>query len=176
MTTWAVLASGPSMSQGLADHLRGKCLVVAVSDVYRLAPWADALVSHDKVWWEQHPEAMKFQGRKFCGRNYPGTEQLSSEGFFAGGCNSGLQGMRVAQMLGANRILLLGFDLSAERGHHFFGKHPKPLRNTTPHRFKCHIAQFRKWKGCPVINCTPGSALKQFPFMTIQESLLGVAA
>jgi hypothetical protein len=168
MSTFAVLGTGPSMSQGLADLVRDKCRVVAVSDSYKLAPWADALVSNDRAWWKQHPEAMKFAGRKFAGAKLSGTEYLMATGIYRAGSNSGLQGLRVAEMLGATRILLLGFDM---RGSHFFGEHPSPLRNTTAKRFAAHIAQFKGWYGTKVINCTPGSALTAFPMMDIREAL-----
>lgn len=168
MTTFAVLATGPSMSQALADYVRDKCKVVAVSDAFLLAPWATALVSNDTAWWREHKDAMQFAGRKFCASGYLQLERLKPGEGFTGGTNSGLQGMRAAQLMGATRILLLGFDM---HGTHYFGTHPAPLRNTTAKRFAVHIKQFRKWTGCPVINCTPGSALKQFPFMDIREAL-----
>lgn len=168
MSTWAVLATGPSMSQELADFVRGKCRAVAVSDAYGLAPWADALVSNDAAWWKAHPEALAFAGRKFCAAHLPGTERIRAQAPFMYGVNSGLQGMRVAELLGATSILLLGFDL---RGSHFFGPHPAPLRNTSPERFRVHIRQFDHWRGCQVINCTPGSALTRFPFGDVHEVL-----
>lgn len=168
MTTFAVLATGESMSQALADYVRGKCSVVAVSDAYKLAPWADALVSNDTSWWRVHHDALNFRGRKFCGARYTGTERIPAVAPFLVGINSGLQGMRVAQMLGATRILLLGFDM---HGTHFFGSHPSPLSNTTAAKFRGHIRQFANWSGCEVINCTPGSALKRFPFSTIEVEL-----
>lgn len=168
MTTFAVLATGPSMSQDLADFVRDKCNVVAVSDAYKLAPWADALVSNDSAWWRQHPLALECSGRKFCGAQFRGTERLMPNARFPSGTNSGMQGLRVAEMLGATRILLLGFDM---RGEHFFGKHPSPLRNTTPERFRVHIRQFDRWRGPEVLNCTPNSAITRFPFADIRDAL-----
>ena len=168
MTTIAVLATGPSMSQELADYVRERCPAVAVCDAYRLAPWAAALVCNDAIWWKVHPEALKFAGRKFCGQAYPGTEFLRGGRGFPAGSNSGLQGLRVAQLLGATRILLLGFDM---RGTHFFGAHPKPLRNSNPSKFASMCNQFRLWRGSPVVNCTPGSALTLFPAADLREAL-----
>lgn len=171
MTVWAVLATGPSMSQDVADFVRGRCRVAAVSDAYRLAPWADALVSNDVTWWRVHSAAVDasgFAGRRFGAARFTGVEIIPPTGAFTHGVNSGLQGMRVAEMLGAKLILLLGFDM---RGAHFFGKHPAPLKNTTPERFRVHLAQFKKWAGCPVINCTPGSALEHFPFGDVRTLL-----
>lgn len=168
MTTFAVLATGPSMSQEQADYVRGRCKVVAVCNAYTLAPWAEALVCNDGIWWKVHPEALKFAGRKFCGQAWPGTEFLRGERGFPAGCNSGYQGIRVAGLLGATRILLLGFDM---HGSHFFGAHPAPLRNSTPQKFKSMASQFRLWRGCPVINCSPGSALQVFPVADLKAAL-----
>lgn len=156
------------MSQELADVVRGKCSAVAVSDGYKLAPWADAMVSNDAAWWTAHPEALEFAGRKFCTAHVQGTERLRTSAPFMYGVNSGLQGMRVAELLGATLIALLGFDM---RGSHYFGPHPAPLRNTSPDRFRIHIRQFDHWRGCRVVNCTPGSALTRFPFADINEIL-----
>jgi hypothetical protein len=169
MSTFAVLATGPSMSQEVADYVRGKCKVVAVSDAYKLAPWADALVSNDRNWWDNNKAAQKFAGRKFASVALPGgVEALPRVGVFGGGINSGLQAMRAAKILGATKILLLGFDM---QGTHYFGPHKHPLRNTTAKRFVKHIEQFNKWSGCQVINCTPRSALKRFPMSTIEQQL-----
>lgn len=167
---FAVLATGPSMSQEVADFVRGKCGVVAVNDAYRLAPWADALVCNDAAWWNVHKDAYEFKGRKFCGVTRKGLEYIPATPRFPAGTNSGLQGCRVAEMLGATRILLLGFDM---HGTHYFGPHPAPLRNTPPHRFKAFLQQFANWKGVPIINCTPGSALTHFPMSTIEAELDG---
>jgi len=167
MSTWAILATGPSMSQEIADYVRGKTGVIAVSNSYLLAPWADALVSNDAAWWKAHPEAFKFKGRKFAGAKVEGTELIKRDAHFGGGCNSGFQAMRVANdVLGATKIVLLGLDM---QGSHFFGDHKPPLKNTVPARFEVHKRQFEKWNGCEVINCTPGSALKAFPMGELEE-------
>lgn len=168
MTTFAVLATGPSMSQAVADSVRGKCGVVAVSDAYRLAPWADALASNDRVWWLHHVEALKFAGPKFTSGTVDGVEKMSHRG----GSNSGLLGIRVAMRLGATRVLLLGYDMG---GTHYFGPHPEPLKNTLPARFEIFKQQFARFEhpGVEIVNCTPDSALTCFPRMTLQEALCG---
>lgn len=165
---WAILATGQSMSQEIADYVRGKCSVIAVSDAYKLAPWADALVSADGSWWKVHADAQRFAGRKFGMAKIEGIEQLKPEKGFESGNNSGFTAMKVAQMLGATKIILLGFDM---HGTHYFGKHPEPLRNTTESRFKGHIRQFDKWNGCEVVNCTEGTALNKFPKANLKDVL-----
>jgi hypothetical protein len=167
MSLFAVLATGPSMSQALADRVRG-IRAVAVSDAYRLAPWADAMVSADEKWWRHHPEALRFRGHKFCGLKCPGTVRLPRSHEFPPGTNSGLQGMRVAQMLGATKILLVGFDM---HGSHFFGPHGGTLKNTSLERFEAFKAQFATWRGCEVVNCTTGSGLTCYRMGSLDAEL-----
>lgn len=169
MTTIVILASGPSMSQAIADQVRAALPAICVADAYRLAPWALALVANDRKWWEQHPAAGKFAGRKFCGVRYPGTERLARTWACPPGVNSGMKACDVAQReFGATRILLCGFDM---RGSHFFGPHPAPLANSTEAKFQTMIRQFRRWRGAQIVNCTPGSALTQFPIADLDEAL-----
>jgi hypothetical protein len=174
LTTFVVVGTGESLTHAQIDHvhsayLAGACRAVAVNNAYKLMPWASALVGNDRIWWQTNPDALKFAGPKYCAGVVRGTERLPPEVGFPSDCNSGLQGMRVAAMLGASRILLIGFDL---HGSHYFGKHPAPLRNTTIARFKVHLRQFKRWRGPEVINCTPGSALTQFPMSTLEKDLV----
>jgi hypothetical protein len=160
------------MSAAVAESVKGRCRVIAVSNAYTLAPFAEALVSHDGKWWRNNPDAFTFTGRRFCARaGLSGTEyffckEMRSE--YAIGCNSGLMGMLVARHLGASKIALLGFDM---HGDHFFGKHQPPLKNTSDERRKEHLNQFKRFSGCDVVNCTPGSALKLFPSGRIEDLL-----
>lgn len=171
MSTWAVLATGPSMCQALADSVRGRCYVVAVSDSYRLAPWADAIASSDIAWWRQHPQAMGLPGVKFTAApTWQGADQLARVPEAVSGTNSGLLGLMVAVRMGAKRVLLLGLDL---RGDHFFGRHPEPLKNPDDHRFAVFCRQFEAYRprGVEILNCTPGSALDVYPRADLADCL-----
>lgn len=161
------------MSQSVADSVRGRCSVIAVSDSYRLAPWADVLVSSDVGWWRFHPEAKEFKGRKFTlAPDYAGLEGIERVPGLVTGINSGLFGVKVAAHLGAKRILLFGVDLHSP-GSHFFGRHPDTLRSSSRdhlERFKRQFAQYRP-KGIEIINCTVGSALKCYPVKDLEDCL-----
>lgn len=172
LDTWAVVATGQSLKKEDVDYLRGRCCVAAVSNAFELAPWADALISHDGKWWQAYPEALKFTGRKFCRNMVDGTEQFIPP---ISGCNSGLMAMCVAKMLGAKRIILVGIDM---HGTHYFGRHHRTykmgkveveLNNTTANRFKRHLLQFKVFQGPEVVNCNPESALQQFPFGVLRD-------
>jgi hypothetical protein len=160
------------MSQAIADRVRG-CCAVAVSDSFKLAPWADALASTDGKWWKANPEALKFEGRKFTAA--PSFVKLDeSIERLAVDCstNSGLLGLMVAVKLGAKRVLLCGVDMHSP-GKHFFGEHKAPLRSSKQRHLDLHKQQFMNYrpKGVEIINCTPGSALTCYPVMDLSEVL-----
>lgn len=171
MSTFAILATGQSLTQEDVEYVRGKCRVIAVSNAYTLAPWADALVSNDARWWKAHPEAFEFAGRRFCYEWVDRrVERIKGRHNFRYGINSGLRGALIANdLFRATRILLLGFDM---HGTHYFGPHTHAkLKNTDANRFAIHIKQFDHWDGCEVTNCTPNSALQKFPIKDLREVL-----
>lgn len=158
-----LLAPGPSMSQALADSLRSSEMVGAVSNCFQLAPWADFMAAQDRQWWQKHPEARHFQGRRFSGnRMIPGVERV--ERSFTN-WNSGVLALQVCAQMGATHVRLYGFDM---HGTHFFGLYQNGLGNTTELRRKVHLKQYEDWArknpSVTVVNCTPGSALRCFPF------------
>lgn len=159
----AVLASGPSMSDGLAQDIQSMNLglVVVVNDTFRLAPWADALAAQDAAWWRANPDALQFAGQKFSSNRVEGVGRLSHVNTNR---SSGVLALEVAVMLGATAIDLYGFDM---HGDHFFGRHTKAgLKNTTEGRFQIFQNQFAIWRdthdNVGVTNRTPGSRLQAF--------------
>lgn len=122
--TVAVLASGPSMSQELADSvlsLRRICARRAV----RFAPDADMLVTLDgPMDTEFWPEAKDFAGICIIGFEsddvdamylaIPHERVTLGVGHVIEVRNNGLAAVRLAAMTGASKIVLLGFD----RGHY----------------------------------------------------------
>lgn len=96
-----------------------------------------------------------------------------------GGGNSGFQACNLAVLLGAKRLVLLGFDMrTGENGEsHWHGHHPAGLNNPGQSNFNGWIAHFSgavqdfRQMGVEVINCTPGSALRCFPMARLEETL-----
>lgn len=181
---WAVIGSGQSLNERdislcIAARSSGKLNgIAAISNVaLDFVPSADAIVSHDSKWWRAHPKALELPGEKWC-REWgyssgeepsPKPESIRLYTPSAGSCNSGLFAMEIAhKKYGAERILLLGQDF---HGTHYFGPYSNGLKNTSDSRFAEHIRQFEFWNGCPVINCSPGSALKKFPLMPLDVVL-----
>lgn len=168
--TIAILATGPSMSQAVADGLAGMPRIV-VNDAFRLAPDACALVANDATWWTVNPDALKFAGRRFSCNSVRWVEQVRPRPFIERSTNSGLLALHVAiHYFKAKRVELHGFDMSSANGQHYFGPHTKSrLSNTTPDRFVTFCKQFANYattipKDAVIVNATPGSALRVFPF------------
>lgn len=95
------------------------------------------------------------------------------------GGNSGYQAINLAVLMGAERILLLGFDmkLGAAGRVHWHGDHPETMRQPSGSTFRNWRQKFAaaaidaEQAGIEVVNCTPGSALECFPMATITEAL-----
>lgn len=167
--TWAILASGPSMSKEVAESVR-PFRVIAVSNTYELAPWADVLVSNDKSWWTNTPNAKNFTGEKFCGLAIEPPRDVERFSGAMSGSNSALLAMQIAVSKGAKRILLFGVDLT---GKHYFGDHPAPLRNPSAQRFEIFKKQFAAYqpKGVEIFNCSKSSQLRAYPAASLEDFL-----
>ena len=167
MSTWALLAPGPSASADQAERVRGLRLGV-VGCAYQLAPWADFIASTDAAWWRKYPEAKNLPGLKFSMHHVAGVTKVAIPGL--GVCNSGVLALECAKRQGAERILLFGFDM---HGSHFFGRYENGLSNTTDAKRAVHFRQYEAWRKAnpqiEVINCTAGSALRCFPMVRADE-------
>lgn len=194
--TCVVLASGPSMSQRVADFVRGRCRTIAVNTTYRLAPWADILYAADREWWAGHPSAMEFAGRKVTilantASSLMEFDQLTyveNGGYglldprpthIRTGKNSAYQAMHIAVHLGVKRILMCGIDMRLVDGEeHWHGAHPEGVRKTMPFSLWIslfsQVAPILRMREIEVINCTPGSALHCFKEQRLEDALESV--
>lgn len=168
MTTWALLAPGPSSTAEQAARVHEADIPLgSVGCAYQLSPHAAFIAATDSGWWRKYPDAKARDCPKFTMHTVPGCTHVRMPGF--GVVNSGVLGLEIAKRRGATRILLLGFDM---HGSHFFGPYTNGLSNTADAKRKVHLRQFAQWgKANPkieIINCTEGSALKCF-----QEASLG---
>lgn len=191
--TVAVLASGPSMSAEVAARIRAACIpTVVVNTTFRLAPWAELLYAADHEWWKHTPGALQFEGLKVSVCPVAGVSdphdgvhllrETGKNGFdpdpscIRTGRNSGYQAVHIAAQAGAKRILLCGMDF---QNGHWHPEHEAPLRTTHPDFYDIFRAHFQTLvdplveRGVEVLNCTPGSALRCFPFADLAEVLEG---
>lgn len=189
--TVLILGSGPSLSKSILylSLLKDDVKVIAINDTYKLYPNADILYACDDKWWKHHQGVMGFKGEKFsCFENRKVKDLIlkeynvqivdgtDSKGFGKDkihyGKNSGFQAVNLAILLGAEKIILLGFDMKLDRGKsHFFGEHPFGFAVSPYHSF---IEIFNKAidtvpEGVKIYNATEDSALKCFETINIQD-------
>ena len=179
--TVVVVATGQSLTEEQVSMVRD-LPTIAVNDAFRMAPWAAILYAADRQWWDANPDAAQFPGVKLCAMPGGPALHMRSSGTLGfdpnparvrTGGNSGYQAVHVAIHTGAERILLLGFDM---HGTHYFGPHTKSangkrLKNPSPESFRNWAERFGalNHRGAEIVNCTPGSALECFPKMSLEE-------
>lgn len=188
-----VAGSGPSLSEAPIDYIKRKSVkIIAVNDSYQLLPFADVLYACDAKWWDVHNGVPEFSGEKWSTHDEGSNKKIttaekyglnlvkgeSGKGFSVDtsvihyGDNSGFQAINLAVLLGAKTIFLIGFDMHSKNGRHFFGNHPEPLTNNVVYeRFikNFDLAAQCLPEGLKIINCTPDSAIKCFPFGNLMD-------
>ena len=193
-STVFILGGGPSLAnvpQDAFDGTRG-IRTIAVNDSYLRFPRAEIVYFCDYRWYgwhEKRAEFARFAGLKVSMSpqlvNAPDVRTLKQGERHSvsidpttlhTGSNSGYQACNLAFLLGAARIVLLGFDMRMIDGrHHWHGGHPTQAAGDVyekvmiPH-FRDLIDPF-SLHGCVVVNATPGSALECFLATTLEEEL-----
>jgi|TARA_Y100000310_G_scaffold335800_2_gene418738 hypothetical protein len=189
--TVCILGSGPSAKAADADYVHGKARLIVVNNAFRLAPWADLLYACDFNWWQEYKNPrdgglswVDFEGllvsqdaRAVDALRVPSEDKpgLSLDPLrIHQGANGGYQALNLAVLLGASRVLLLGFDM---KGAHFHQDHPSGLNNPDQQHYARWMENYQttlpdlKRAGVEVINCTWGSALKCYPKKRLKQSL-----
>jgi len=196
--TAVVVGGGPSLTQAQCERAhRAGLKVLAVNDAIRpdRAPFADAHYFCDERWWRWHREKrwyQDFRGLRVTLENpvvvaadptIKSMQNLGRDGLCPArhglhtGRNGGYQAIGLAVHFGVARILLIGFDLkpAADGRSHWHGGHPVPVNPTAYEllmlpMFPSLIGPLAAL-GVELINCTPDSALKCFPRMTLEEAI-----
>jgi hypothetical protein len=194
VTSWpgetvVCIGGGPSLTAADVNAVRGLARVIAINDAYKLAPWADVLYAADKKWIDWHDGVPGFAGVKYSLESNDTTKrpdwqilrntgveglELDPDGLRTG-VNGGYQAINLAAVrYQARRILLLGYDMSADGiQQHWFGEHP----DFQP----CYFDVFRSYfetivaplqaLGVTVINCSRRTALTAFPCASLESEL-----
>lgn len=190
--TVVLIGSGPSLTDDDCDYTEGKaCRVIGTNDAYRMAPWLDVLYAADHGWWQQHIRYVEAAcacqlwtqsavAREQYELNWviltqePGLSD-DPQTIHSGG-HSGYQAMNLAYLMGAKRILLLGYDCQRTEGKdHWFGSHIGGLTTAMDVKdwakaYDSTVDQLRL-NGVDVINCSRDSAITCFPRAPIEAVL-----
>jgi hypothetical protein len=188
--TVVCIASGPSLTKEDCEFVRGKAKVIVINTSYQLAKWADVLYACDGRWWrwnkgakDFNPNGLKFALERRAGQMYPEVKVLRTGKptglsldpmYLNTGKNSGYQAINLAVLMGASKIVLLGYDM--QRGSngdmHWHNEHP--IR--TPHLYREFRERYQtlveplKAAGVEIVNCSRQTALECFPRMPLEQA------
>jgi hypothetical protein len=194
--TVVCIAAGPSLTAADVDLCRGRSRVIAVNKSVILAPWADAFFAADGRMWAWEADRLeRFAGLKFsleltAPSKAAGCVLLRNRGIWGlstdpgaicNGRNSGYGAINLAVLLGAVRILLLGYDCGPgpDGQTHWHGDHPHGAGPTD--------LIFRSWRaayktlpeplaaaGVTVLNASRQTTIEAFPRVALEAVLDGI--
>jgi hypothetical protein len=152
----------------------------------------------DPAWWRHRKGLPEFTGLKVAWSGaqvefpdllrveiakdlseYSNRMAFEKTGRIGGGGNSGFQALNLAAQLGASRVLLIGFDMHARGGVHWYGRNGWPMANNPDEsQFPALALGLRRRCACPgekgvdVVNASPFSDLKGFRRMSSRPTPL----
>lgn len=172
LKTFVCIASGPSLNARDCERVRASGFpTIAVNNSWQLAPWCDHLYAGDLAWWDAHiaqvPEGPKHWS---CTRQAVAKHGLNWHEAY-GEYNSGLRAIELAFRLGAERVLLLGYDCTVKSGTHWHGDHAS-TKNPDEALCKKWAAQHaRLSRRDAVINCSRDTALEAYRLGHLETEL-----
>lgn len=166
------LASGPSLNAHDCELVHASGLpTIAVNNSWHLAPWCDHLYAGDLAWWDaNHSSVPEGPKRWTCTRQASAKYGLNLHTAY-GEYNSGLRAIQLAFELGAERVLLLGYDCTVANGTHWHGDHAD---TKNPEESVCK-KWLRQHAGLPqrdqVVNCSRSTVLEAYRLGLLEKEL-----
>lgn len=168
------IASGPSLTQedcelaGSTGHP-----IVTVNSSWQMAPNCAVIYASDYDWWKKNHQKITIPAERWTNNRKAEVDYRCNRIPGLSGYNSGLAAILLAKHLGAERILLLGYDCQATGGQ----AHWHPLhRGNNPNEISYRIwaKQFRsvgKSVRDKVINCSRQTAITVFRRSSLPDAL-----
>lgn len=171
-TTFVCIASGPSLNAHDCALVRAAgLLTIAVNNSWQLAPWCAHLYAGDLAWWDVNvsrvPEGFK---RWSCTRQAVAKHGLNYHEAY-GEYNSGLRAIELAFKLGAERVLLLGYDCTVQGGTHWHGDHADTKNPDEALCRKWNVQHCRLPQREKVVNCSRDTALTAYRLGMLEKEL-----
>jgi hypothetical protein len=201
--TVAGIATGPSLTLSQIESARRKGFVLfGCNRVWEIVPdlevlygcnegfwahyWCEALANHPaQKWTTNRVAADRFQLNWIAERNAPGLS--SDSAYVHHGHGSGFTLVNLAHLMGAERIVLLGYDMRyapdydgvahqiGSSPRHYFGEYPSALQHwpSVKVRDGVHVELVELYESVAkqglveIVNCTPDSAVTCFPMRSI---------
>jgi len=182
-----IIGGGASLSGVDVEQIRGRGHVIAVNDAgLDLAPWADILFFADgwPRWFSWNYRRLpEFKGGLIVTRakvpqvddrirllRHDPAAALSQDPQRLAGYCGGASAINLAYLMGARRIVLLGFDMQGGNWHD--NHRAPPLENAFARHFIPSLNRMAvelAAAGCEVFNANRDSALKCFPFCDLED-------
>lgn len=195
--TVCCIATGPSLTLEQIEAARRKDFVlVGCNLVFEIVPDLAVLWATNYAFWAHYAAARAHPAEKWtvnqqardefginCIRELDGRGLSTDPEVIHHGHGSGFSQVNLAFLMGAARIVLLGYDLKyapdyngrarivGSSPRHYFGEYPPELQHWPSSRVKegVHVELLDYYQSVAdqgaveVINCTPDSALRCFP-------------
>lgn len=194
------IASGPSVTQQQVKVVQNTGHpVIVVNNSFKLAPWADILFATDVLWWYKYYNevADEFSGDlwtidgvgdhfvKKTGKTNPPIKQVAYDRELGlgkvrvnHGGNSGYIAINLAYLMGAKKIVLIGYDHQHTDGKtHWHGDHDRK-------HFRQNAGDTDRWlsnlnwllydlkrEGIDVVNCSLQTAIETCRRGTLEDEI-----
>jgi len=166
--SWAILASGPSLTHEDVEVVRQSGLkTIAVNSTWKLARFCHVIYAGDRKWWQEYRHEVDIDAKRVCFsiaacRMY---KLKHHKWKIKKGYNSGMLAIDYAVQRGAKKIILLGYDCSVKHGIHHHGPH-KDTNNPTAKRCDIWQGQFQYVQEVhsmiDIVNCSRYTELMAF--------------
>ncbi|MCQ4370003.1 hypothetical protein [Enterobacter asburiae] len=178
MKTFICVASGPSLTANDCALASGSGYpVIAVNSSWRAVPDCQHIYAADFAWWDQYHDSLTVsaerwtQSRRANSRYGVKLFRPSENGPF----NSGQRAIQLAAHLGAEKVILLGYDCTLENGAHWHGSHPATMHNPVPREVIRWHEDFSslagQLPGVEIINASRHTALTCFRLSTLEAEI-----
>ncbi len=180
------IASGPSVTPQDIEYCRGKGKIYVINEMIFTVPFADVLYAADPDWWNAYRGCQHFDGEKWTqclktankwNLNHIQLDRnalwSNTPGVIASGRNSGFQALNFAVLCGAEKVVLLGYDMGsgpAQQKHSFDNElTPKIIRESNYPAWIKHFHKAAPQIPVPVYNASQQSKLECFEKVNLKE-------
>lgn len=176
--TFICIASGPSLTVNDCELASGSGYpIIAVNSSWKAVPDCQHIYAADFTWWDHYHDSLETsaelwtQSRRAHARFGVKLFSPSDSGPF----NSGQRAIQLAAHLGAERVILLGYDCTLANGEHWHGRHPATMHNPVPREVGRWHSDFSSLAGAlpgvEIINASRETALTCFKRLPLEAAL-----
>jgi len=186
--TFVLIGGGPSLKEVDVTQVKGRAVVITINNAIELAPWSDFHFFGDFRWWRWYGQVFPADYRgtllttsranlndgrvRRLERDYSRFSQDPNKVY---GYDSGMLALNLAALLGAKKIVLLGYDMAFPNGEsHWHPDHETPsdednyIKKFAP-AYAPAVAHLQEAR-VQVVRCTP-SNLSFIPQVSLEEAL-----